>query len=147
MPIERSKQPVYINVIRDPLARMVSMYYFLRFGDGRISHSWLKQHHAWILPEHVNMTFDECVLQELNECVSPVKLSTQISFFCGAHPGCSEPSEWSLQQAKKHIEEEYLFVGINDDYESTVTILERLAPDLFHGLVAEFMNPPTDFEL
>ncbi|XP_072050648.1 uronyl 2-sulfotransferase-like [Amphiura filiformis] len=89
-------------------------------------------------------TFDECVLQELNECVSPVKLSTQISFFCGAHPGCSEPSEWSLQQAKKHIEEEYLFVGINEDFESSVPILERLAPDLFHGIVAEFMNPPTD---
>ncbi|XP_072023799.1 uronyl 2-sulfotransferase-like [Amphiura filiformis] len=145
MPIDRSKQPVYINIIRDPLARIVSTYYFRRFGDGQISDRFIKkQLNTGILPEHLNMTFDECVLQELDECVSPVKLSTQISFFCGIYPACSEPSQWSLEQAKKHIEEEYLFVGINEDFESTVMVLERLAPDLFNGIVAEYMKPTAD---
>ena len=31
-------QPIHINLIRDPLGRLVSSYYYKRFGDAREGH-------------------------------------------------------------------------------------------------------------
>ena len=53
---------------------------------------------------------------------------------------CSKPSEWTLEQAKRRVEEEYLVVGIAEDFDVILNVLEKLAPDLFHGIVAEYQK-------
>ena len=39
------------------------------------------------------------------------------------------------------MKEEYLLVGLLEDFESTLLILEKLAPDLFKGIVADYRKP------
>ncbi|XP_072043411.1 uronyl 2-sulfotransferase-like [Amphiura filiformis] len=59
-------------------------------------------------------------------------------FFCGTHPKCSTDLKWSLNEAKRRVEEEYLIVGLLEDYESTLKLMEKLAPSLFKGIVTDY---------
>ena len=46
-----------------------------------------------------------------------------------------------MEQAKRNVENNYLFVGLVEDYDATLKILEHLAPDLFKDLLAEYRKP------
>ncbi|XP_072044507.1 uronyl 2-sulfotransferase-like isoform X2 [Amphiura filiformis] len=86
----------------------------------------------------MNETFDQCVLKERKACISEGRLSLMLKFFCGTHPKCSTDLKWSLNEAKKRVEEEYLIVGLLEDYESTLRLMEKLAPSLFKGIVTDY---------
>ncbi len=105
---------MYINVVRDPIERLVSYYYFLRFGDdyrpnlrrrkqgdkkvfitslsAPLSNIYsmarsLPAHKCMIIISVVRQTFDECVSSGGSDC-APEKLWLQIPFFCGHHSEC-----------------------------------------------------------
>ena len=64
--------PVYINMVRAPLARLVSHYYFLRYGDD-------------VLVDKVRArdgdttTFDECVADQLSQDCDPKRMWLQVA--------------------------------------------------------------------
>ncbi|KAJ7391400.1 hypothetical protein OS493_018444 [Desmophyllum pertusum] len=131
-------QPIYFNLIRDPLARLVSSYYYHRFGDFREGRkTWNFKGTA----EEKNMTFDECVLNEVKECVDPEKLFYIVPYFCGHEAFCRKPSQLALRQAKINVITNYLVVGVTDEFEDFLSILEKLLPEFFKGVLELYKKP------
>ena len=68
-------RPVWINLVRRPLDRLVSYYYFLRYGDD-------------VLVDKVRArdgdttTFDECVADQLSQDCDPKRMWLQVAGKC-----------------------------------------------------------------
>ena len=62
--------PIYINLIRQPLARLVSHYYFLRYGDDVLVNKVRAK-------EGDTTTFDQCVELQQQDC-DPKRMWLQV---------------------------------------------------------------------
>ncbi|KAJ8311238.1 LOW QUALITY PROTEIN: hypothetical protein KUTeg_011195, partial [Tegillarca granosa] len=120
-----AKKPVYINLIRNPLDRLISYYYFVRYGDD--FRPFLRRRKAGNTE-----TFDECVEKQGHDC-DPEHLWLQIPFFCGQDAECWKPgSQWALERAKYNLLHNYLIVEELGDF---IAVLEAALPRLFKGAV------------
>uniref|UniRef100_A0A6I8NUP4 Uronyl 2-sulfotransferase n=1 Tax=Ornithorhynchus anatinus TaxID=9258 RepID=A0A6I8NUP4_ORNAN len=132
-------QPVYINIIRDPVNRFLSNYFFRRFGDWRG-----EQNHMIRTPsmrqEERYLDINECILENYPECSNP-RLFYIIPYFCGQHPRCREPGEWALERAKLNVNENFLLVGILEELEDVLLLLERFLPHYFKDVLSIYKNP------
>lgn len=115
---------IYINVVRDPLERLVSWYYFTRFDHPRKMSN-----------ERRTQTYDQCVTKRLPECVSPENYFQQISFFCGQDDFCRVPSRQALQQAKLSVEQNFAVVGLTEELSLFFQLLELQLPQYFKDAV------------
>ncbi|CAF96365.1 unnamed protein product [Tetraodon nigroviridis] len=80
-----------------------------------------------------DQTFDECVSAGGSDC-APEKLWLQIPFFCGHYSECwNAGSQWALEQAKYNLVNEYLLVGVTEELEDFVMMLEAALPRFFRG--------------
>ncbi|XP_072176727.1 heparan sulfate 2-O-sulfotransferase 1-like [Diadema setosum] len=125
--------PLYVNMVRSPLERFVSYYYFLRHGDDlRPS---LSRHRS-----RNNETLDECVLKKGYYC-APDRMWIQVPFFCGHNPECWKPgSKWALEQAKFNLVNHYFLVGVTEHMEEFVAIVEAALPNMFKGALELFQS-------
>lgn len=133
------EQPVYINIIRDPINRFLSNYFFRRFGDFRG-----EQFHLLRTPnmkdEERYLDINVCILENYPECSNP-RIFYIIPYFCGQHPQCREPGLWALERAKQNVLENYLLVGILEELEDVLLLFERLLPQYFTGVVDIYKGP------
>ena len=124
-------QPLYINIVRDPLERLVSHYYFLRYGDTYLPNKIRKK-------QGDKTTFDECVIKKQSDC-NPEKLWIQIPYFCGSDPDCWKPgNKAALHRAKRNVINYYFLVGTTDRIGDFLDVLEKTLPRFFNGASSIF---------
>ncbi|XP_011678002.2 uronyl 2-sulfotransferase [Strongylocentrotus purpuratus] len=136
--------PVYVSMLRDPLARHVSWYYFMRFGDADMDVNKL---HEMIVKEGVsavNQTYDECVERGRPSCTGEYYTNINIRTFCGYEEKCITSPEYALEQAKRNLDN-FLVVGIVEEYESFLRVIERLLPSMFGGAIHDYQANKDEF--
>ena len=110
--------PKFINVIRDPVERKKSEFYYAN-------------------PLKQEMSFDECVEKNMSSCIH----SCMMGFFCGYHEYCSPRRPWhTLNIAKQNVLKYYGVVGIMEDMNSFFQMLEFHYPQMFSGALAMYRN-------
>lgn len=123
---------LWVNIVRNPFDRLVSNYYFLRYGDN-FRKGLLRSKNG------DNTTFNDCVTNETSKDCSISKMWLQIPYFCGQFASCWEPgSQWALDRAKQNVLEHYFLVGTTENLSQFVEMLQLLIPDVFKGSVARF---------
>ena len=112
----------YINLIREPLARFVSQYYYKRVGFAKKRKS------------------DISKVDSINDCIvnqDPICLKggswTLIPYFCGNDYFCQKPTKRALNAAMENVRKSYLLVGILEDYDRFLKLGEVLMPRFFKG--------------
>lgn len=128
-----AKQPIFINIVRKPLDRLVSYYYFLRYGDDFRPYVVRRR-------QGNKMTFDDCVSKREKDC-DPENMWIQVPFFCGHYAECWVPgSEWALSQAKLNLVQHYFLVGVTEELQDFIALLEAALPRFFQGAANYFVE-------
>lgn len=122
------KSPIYINMLRDPVDRFVSHYNYIKYGDQK----------GQIKKSQNNLSdINECILQDESHCHQPYVRFHYIYYFCGFDPVCTESSSKTrMDLAKRHISDNYLLIGMTEDFENTLKLLEIMIPQYFKGAEA-----------
>lgn len=150
----RQHQPIYMNLMRDPVDHLISSYYYKR--------TVILQHRG---PEEMTLEerriltepIEQCVIERRLECVyygytvhknkteqlefrkkwSPEYLypSDVLLYFCGHDEECSElGNPLALAKAKHNVDVNFRVVGLLEHMEETVAVLEEKIPQFFRGL-------------
>ncbi|CAH1801033.1 unnamed protein product, partial [Owenia fusiformis] len=102
-----TSQPVFINIIRHPVDRAISSYYYTRWQQGVF-----------------NQTLEECIAR-FTYSYCAISTTYSLDRLCG--------TKCTLEQTKKHIEKYYFFIGVVEHFNSTMDALELILPLYFKG--------------
>lgn len=127
-----TKRPLLISIVRDPIERAVSLYYYARANNSKQDSEQVKK---WRQSLNIirEESFDDCVRLKRAECVSANAGSRLIRHFCGYDRKCKVKNRWTLERAKKNIEDHYFIIGTRPEAEMFVEVLERRIPSIFKG--------------
>ncbi|XP_054169239.1 uronyl 2-sulfotransferase-like, partial [Oppia nitens] len=138
-----SNIPIYINIIREPVERVISSYYYRRFVALKSMTNNLtdksKPSDYWF-----NKSFEKCVFNKDSECdinANNSFIMSLLPYFCGQHRKCLDVnSKWALEAAKHNIEKHYKVVGILEYFNVTLKVLQHIIPQFFEGVLNSYYN-------
>ena len=149
----RQQQPLYVNLMRDPVEHLISSYYYKRTVIlQNKSPAEMTEEERRIVSEPL----EQCVIERRLECVyygytvhknkteqlefrrtwSPTFLypSDVLLYFCGHDEECTQlGNPLALQKAKHNVDKNFAVVGLLEHMEETMAVLEHNLPRFFTG--------------
>lgn len=158
---KNKRQPVYINIIRNPISRFVSHYYFRRKKD--------KYYDPCVETRNCTIPYMNYYYMDVNECAqasdyfkkyhpcleldSTFFLSEEIkrnnlnrlnvfaTYFCGFdYDTCHDNINGMERKTRKALEvmrDKYIVVGIAERFRATLALLSKVVPQFFPAPVVE----------
>jgi len=124
----------YMNMMRDPVNRTVSDFYYLRSKRrGKLAATYIDQ--------HGDIDIDECYFGKTEYSpICEIAANYQTSFFCGmeGHP-CHNDVQMKEALGLENIKQHYR-VGIEERYEETLEMLELSYPSFFKGISSMYQG-------
>ena len=84
-----------------------------------------------------------CILTKDPECrLDPGETKDlSIPYFCGQDPRCQVLGDkWAMERAKENVRTFYTVVGVMEDFDKTLAVLENKLPDFFGGVIDLYFN-------
>ncbi|EEB17124.1 Uronyl 2-sulfotransferase, putative [Pediculus humanus corporis] len=140
--------PIYVNLIRDPVEKAISRFYYARVTpdiknpDVRyaLSKGLIPSSKS---PDKKFENFEDCVMASDPECnfITGNNYDLAIPYFCGQEPKCRILNdEWALRKAKENVENYFPVVGILEELNMTLAVLESKLPMFFKGVQNVYFN-------
>ena len=73
----------------------------------------------------------ECIKENVNECRKPVW--QLVPYLCGQEPFCRNRTDQAVQKAKENVQNKYFAVGILEEMDDFLKVLEYGLPAYFEG--------------
>ena len=140
--------PAYVNIIRQPIDRCVSRFYYERDARGTV-HGKMDMDTCmakggpckfveWETKKSVATGSGSRIDQMREECSS----NYLSRWFCGMDPFCKNNDHAVLEAAKVNMRDKYAFVGLTAEMKVSFAVLQKIIPDFFgsEGMPMDICN-------
>ncbi|XP_045596874.2 heparan sulfate 2-O-sulfotransferase pipe [Procambarus clarkii] len=139
------KKPILVSLVREPVERAVSWYYHVRAPFQLVERHGLFPDIKFPTRKFLKKDLESCLKNPRDtECryISGKKmLGHTIEFFCGHDPYCPIfGDKQGLQQAKTVVEREFAVVGVLEEWDKTLAVLEHYIPRYFNKATEIYYN-------
>ncbi|KAG5900428.1 hypothetical protein JTB14_029314 [Gonioctena quinquepunctata] len=147
-------EPIYINLVRDPVERVISWYYYIRAPWYYVERKIAFPDIPLPDPKWLKKDFEQCVLSGDRECrymKGEIREGIgdhrrQSMFFCGHHSDCLPfNTKGALERAKRAVEQHFAVVGVLEELNTTLAVLENYVPRFFEGASDIYWNEISRF--
>lgn len=126
-----SNKIAYINMMRDPVDRFVSHYYYVRLPR-RVK--GLAEEYCLA---HGNLTLEECIFGRhvfRGKCLG--KFNVMAHYFCGMESNaCHDKKDVLVKSSQDNLQSVYT-VGIVEELQQSLRMLEIKFPNFFRGILS-----------